>query len=264
MGWATALTGSVPEAYDRYMAHLFEPYADDLAERVPAGSERVLELACGTGIVTKRLRDALPSSAVLVATDLNEPMLERARRSVAAADITWQQADAQALPFEGGSFDTVVWAFGRMFLPDKVRGFREAKRVLSCDGVLLGNVWCSRADNPTPEVIQEVVERLFPDDTPRFLDAPYGYCDEDRIRADLHDAGWPDPRLEVVSLEVESASADDVAKGWVRGTPLAGELVERQADLDAVERAVAEALAATFGSAPYRSQSSAIVITATR
>src|SRR5690242_17692411 len=101
---------------------MFEPYARDLVARVPDGSERVLELACGTGIATKRLREMLQSSATLVATDLNEAMLDQARAALASADITWKQADAQALPFEDRSFDTVVCAFGFMFLPDKVQG----------------------------------------------------------------------------------------------------------------------------------------------
>ena len=135
---AAKFAGSVPGFYDRHLGPvLFEPYAADLLSRLPtADGLRVLEIACGTGIVTRRLREALPDSALVVATDLNEPMIAYAREAVPAPGIVWQQADAQALPFDGGSFNVVVCQFGFMFLPDKVEGFREARRVLSTDGVL--------------------------------------------------------------------------------------------------------------------------------
>src|SRR5437870_8968818 len=134
-----SFTGSVPAFYDRCLGPvLFEPYANDLVARLDVGDDqRVLELACGTGIVTRRLREALPESATLVATDLFDAMLVHARSVVPDAGIEWQQADAQDLPFADGSFDTVVCQFGLMFLPDKVRGFREARRVLRDGGSLI-------------------------------------------------------------------------------------------------------------------------------
>src|SRR5439155_12537094 len=131
---------------------------------------RVLELACGSGIVTRRLREALPESATLVATDLNEPMVAYARKAVGRKGIEWRQADAQALPFADSSFDVVVCQFGFMFLPDKALGFREARRVLAPGGMLLGNVWRSLAENPLLQVIHVTLAELFPDDPPRFLE----------------------------------------------------------------------------------------------
>src|SRR6516162_7772967 len=137
MSSLASFSGSVPANYDRYLGPvLFEPYARDLAARMPAGDGvRVLELACGTGRVTRRLREALPETATLHATDLNEPMVDYARAVVAEPGIAWQAADAQALPFPDESFDVVVCQFGLMFLPDKVQGLREARRVLTPRGL---------------------------------------------------------------------------------------------------------------------------------
>ena len=189
---AAQFSGSVPGFYDRYLGPvLFEPYAVDLVSRLPAGDRlRVLEIACGTGIVTRRLRESLGKSATLVATDLNEAMVSYARDAVPAPGIDWQQADAQALVFDDGAFDVLVCQFGFMFLPDKVQGFREARRVLASGGVLLANVWHSLEANPVAGAIHTTVARLFPADPPRFLETPYGYHDTARIHADMAQAGW--------------------------------------------------------------------------
>src|SRR5215469_14013615 len=114
-------TGSVPALYDRYLGPLiFAPYAADLARRVGAAApSRILETACGTGIVTRAIAAALSDAAELVATDLNQPMLDHAAAQPGAARAVWRQADALALPFDDASFDIVVCQFGAMFFPDR-------------------------------------------------------------------------------------------------------------------------------------------------
>ena len=263
---AARFSGSVPAFYDRYLGPvLFEPYAADLVSRLPAGDGlRVLEIACGTGIVTRRLREALPDSATVVATDLNEPMTAYARGAVPVPGIVWQQADAQALAFDDGSFDVVVCQFGFMFLPDKVQGFREARRVLASDGLLLANVWHSLEANPAPGAIHATLAKLFPADPPRFLETPYGYHDAKQIRADLTEAGWTDVHLEDVRLQGLSPSAADFAAGFTRGTPLAHELAERGADADAVTHALTEVLIPVGGERPFKPAHAATVISAVR
>jgi ubiquinone/menaquinone biosynthesis C-methylase UbiE len=263
---AANYAGSIPGFYDRYLGPvLFEPYAADLVSRLPAvDGLRVLELACGTGIVTRRLREALPESANVVATDLNEPMIAHARAAVPAPGIVWQQADAQALPFDAGSFDVVVCQFGFMFLPDKVQGFREARRVLSSDGMLLANVWNSLEANPASGAIQASLAKLFPDDPPRFMETPYGYHDSEQIRADMAEAGWNDAQLEDLRLESLGPSAADFAAGFVLGTPLTHDLAERGADTDLVTRALIDALIPIGGEHPFKPPLAATVISAAR
>ncbi len=261
MASAAAYTGSVPRFYDRKLGPLlFEPYADDLVARVPARDGlRVLELACGTGAVTRRLREALPASATLVATDLHEAMTSYARTAVPAAGIDWREADMEALPFADGSFDVVVCQFGLMFPPDKPQAFREARRVLAPGGVLLASVWGVLEENPVMAVMNRTVTALHPEDPPRFFHTPYGYARK-RIAADIAAAGW-DAQLEDVRLEVPCAAVD-VAEGFVRGTPLSHELAERGADPAAVVRDVVAALTHAFGAARFPLAHAATVVTA--
>ena len=262
MSTHASFSGPVPENYDRYLGPvLFEPYAADLAARLPATPGlRVLELACGTGRVTRRLRAALPATATLVATDLNEAMIEFARSAVPDPGIAWQQADAQELPFADATFDAVVCQFGLMFLPDKVQGLREARRVLAPGGLFVASVWESLAAHPYALAIQSVLEELYPASPPRFLDVPHGYHDEQRIRADYAAAGWESPVIEHVHLRSRAESARVVASGFTSGSPLSHELAERGADPEQVADRITAALG---GDAPHTVELAALVITAT-
>ncbi|MGA9666308.1 MAG: class I SAM-dependent methyltransferase [Gallionella sp.] len=163
--------GSIAKFYEEYIVPLiFEPYAEDLARRLATRRlARVLEIAAGTGVVTRRLASLLPEDVSIVATDLNQPMLDLASEAGTARRVEWRQADAMQLPFEDGSFDAVVCQFGVMFFPDKAKAFAEARRVLSSGGVLLFNVWDRIEENEFADVITTALESVFPDDPPRFL-----------------------------------------------------------------------------------------------
>jgi ubiquinone/menaquinone biosynthesis C-methylase UbiE len=258
-------TGSVPEYYDRYLVpFLFERYADDLVSRVSAlDGSRVLELACGTGILTGRLRESLPVSSTLTATDLNEAMIAYARRKLGEPrEIEWAVADAAALAFADRSFDTVVCQFGFMFVPDKAAAFAEARRVLTPGGTLLTNVWCSMTENQYPQVIDETLERLFPDDPPRFIRVPYSFHDTPTIEQLARDAGFSDVAIERVAISGLAESAESVAIGFARGSPLNPALTDRGADVDAVMAALTESLAAAGGARPFVAPLAALVVTA--
>ena len=255
--------GSIPAFYDRCLGpFLFEPYADDLARRVAATpGARVLELACGTGIVTRRLRQALPAGAVLVASDLSRAMIAIAREKLAGADVHWRVADASALPFKDGAFDTVVCQFGLMFLPDPARGFSEARRVVRPGGTFLANVWCSLDENPAAGTAHAVLLRMFEDDPPQFLRVPYGSLDAEALRRLAAGAGFANVAVTRVALVGRAESARLVANGFAKGTPLAAALEERGADLDAVADALEAALAPHDGG-PFRSPLAALVLAA--
>jgi SAM-dependent methyltransferase len=259
-------SGSIPRHYDEYLVPImFEPYAEDLVRRVPRdGVTRVLELACGTGIVTRRLRETLTDSATLVATDLNAPMVEYARAAVPLAGIEWQTADAQALPFADASFDVVVFQFGIMFLPDRPRGFAEAHRVLRPGGTLLVNTWNALDENPAYRAMQDALTAMFPGNAPRFLETPYGYHDPARMHADAAAGGFADVKIEPVRMRTQGPSALEFARGFTRGTPLTHELAERGAQLDAAAEAIAQAVARVGGVAPLTLDLAATVIIARR
>jgi ubiquinone/menaquinone biosynthesis C-methylase UbiE len=193
--------GSIPEIYQRFLVPLiFEPYAEDLAARVArVAPHDVLETAAGTGVLTRALAARLPA-ARLVATDLNQPMLDlAAARQPDAKKVTWRQANALALPFADHSFDAVACQFGVMFFPDKAQGYREARRVLKPGGRFLFNVWDRIAENEFADVVTQALATLFPQDPPRFMARiPHGYHDVEEIRAQLAAAGFSQIAVETL------------------------------------------------------------------
>jgi SAM-dependent methyltransferase len=255
--------GTIPAFYDRCLGpFLFEPYAEDLVGRLSAGPDsRVLEVACGTGIATRRLRRALPAGAQLVATDLSNAMIALARFKLVGEDIHWRTADASALPFKDGVFDAVVCQFGFMFPSNKARAFREARRVLRPGGTLLANVWCPLDENPAAAIAHAVVSRMFDDDPPRFFHVPYGAFDAGSLRSRAEEAGFASIAVSRVALWGRSASARNVALGFAKGSPLSLELTARQADLDAVASAFERELT-SHGGDPFRSPLAALVLAA--
>jgi SAM-dependent methyltransferase len=214
--------GEIPMNYDRYLGPiLFAPYADDLVGRILGGPGDVLELACGTGILTRRLLDQLPPTARLVATDLSPAMLDYAEGQVGQSDrIRWQQADATALPFPDATFDVVACQFGVMFFPDKLAAMREVRRVLRPGGSFLFNVWSSLEDAELSRVVDQALRERFPDDPPGFLNVPHSYHQPEVILATLEEAGFGDVRIERVEKAINGASARDFATGTVTGSPI--------------------------------------------
>jgi SAM-dependent methyltransferase len=263
-----AYAGQIPDVYDELLVPLiFETYAADLAGRLgDLSSGAVLEVAAGTGVVTRALAEALPSAVAITATDLNSDMLDRAQRVGTSRPIEWQQADATSLPFDDKSFDVGVCQFGVMFFPDRGVAFAELRRVLRPGGRLLFNTWDRLDRNPFPATVDAAVTAMFPDQPPLFLGrTPYAYHDTDAIKADLSAGGFDDVSIDRLVVESRAPTAEAVAVGFIRGTPLSDE-VERIGPGrvgEAIEKATA-AVADRFGSEHPVAEISALVVTATR
>jgi SAM-dependent methyltransferase len=249
---AARFTGdAIPTYYDSGLGpHLFADYAADLARRAAAAQpDRVLEIAAGTGIVTRLLRDTLPRSARLVASDLNLSMLKIARQKFDVADsVEFEPADAAALPFADGTFDTIVCQFGVMFFPDKEKAYHEAFRVLAAGGRYHFNVWDSFDFNAFARITHETVGRFFAEEAPTFFTVPFGYHRIDPIKASLIAAGFGDIAADVVRIEKAITDVRSFAHGLILGNPIAAEIEARGgAQPAAIMAALAEALQREFG-----------------
>ncbi len=262
-------SGSIAQLYEQYLVPLiFEPYALDLSGRVKAlQPSAVLEIAAGTGVVTRLMATQLPADVSIVATDLNQPMLDHAMELGTARAVTWQQADAMQLPFADGSFDVVVCQFGVMFFPDKAAAFAEARRVLRPGGTLLFNVWDRIEDNVFADCVTEAMAGLFPNDPPRFLARlPHGHYDQPTFARALADGGFTSvPVFDTVTAQSRADSPRTVAIAYCQGTPLRNEIEARAGVslLEATEVACA-ALARRFGTGAVSGKIQAIVAVATR
>jgi SAM-dependent methyltransferase len=244
-------SGSMSALYEEYLVPLiFEPYAADLVGRLASRSvSRVLEIAAGTGVVTRALASVLPSISI-IATDLNKSMLDQASALGTKNPVEWRQADAMHLPFEDGAFDAVICQFGVMFFPDKPKAFSEARRVLRSGGVFVFNVWDRIEENDFADTVTRALESLFPEDPPRFMArTPHGYHNRSLIERDLANAGFTaSPRISTVAARSRAYSHRFPAMGYCQGTPLRHEIEARDAArLGEATDIAAEAIAQRFG-----------------
>ena len=190
----------------------------------------VLELACGTGRVTRHLVRLIAENGQLLATDINPDMLALAQTKVHDARIKWQVADAQELPFENECFDHAVCQFGVMFFSDKERAFKEVLRVLRTGGKFIFSVWDDMMYNPRSFVIRKVMDDMFGDEAPDFMKrGPYSFFERGEIRSMLKEAGFRDSKLEEVKKTTVYSRIDDVIIGFVEGSPLSSYMSEKSA-----------------------------------
>jgi ubiquinone/menaquinone biosynthesis C-methylase UbiE len=263
---SNAFAGSTPQHYHQGLGPMFfEPYARDTASRLqlPPGA-RVLEIAAGTGIVTRHLLGGLPEDGQLVATDIGEPMLAVLQTSVAGDPrLTTQLADACALTFDAGQFDAVVCQFGLMFFADKVGALAHMRRVAKPGGSVVVNVWGSLAENPIAAIAHETIRAFFPADPPLFYETPFGLHDEAVVRELFTGAGFTDVNCDTVDAIAESASAELAARGLVSGSPVGAQIAQRDASkIPAIADAVAARLQTAGGATPMRLPMRARVFTA--
>ena len=258
-------SGSVPANYERYMVPLlFRPYAEILAARAAElAPRRILETAAGTGVVTAALASAVPN-AEIVATDLNQAMLDVAATRVSSPNISFREADALDLPFDDSSFDVIVCQFGAMFYPDKVKGNAEALRVLADGGHYLLAIWDAIERNPLSNLAHQTMERHFPDNPPMFMKrGPFSYYEPQWIERDLLAAGFATVDIETIQLTSRSPTAADAARGLSHGSPMRVELEEYGPEaLEAVYQELSDSARRYEGPNGFEAPMSAHVVTA--
>lgn len=256
--------GDVAIAYDRDLGHvLFERYASDIAKRTAERPVRdVLEVASGTGIVTRQLRNVLPRETRLTAIDISDSMMDVARtKFLPHEQVIFQVADATTLPFDNQIFDAVICQFGVMFF-DKGTAFRETHRVLRQGGRYLFSVWDSRHYNPYASVTFEVMKQFFPSDPPRFLESTVSSFEIDPIKEMLIRTGFERISISVQRNEYDIPDIKAFARGLIF-SPIINEIRERgEIDPDIIVEALAETFAREYGSNPTRFPMQAILFEA--
>ena len=262
-------SGSIPLLYETQLVPLiFAPYAHDLAERLAARTPmQVLEVAAGTGVVTRALDARLPGSVAITATDLNLSMIDQAAKVGTKRDVRWRQVDAMQLPFDDESFDAVVCQFGVMFFPDRPKAYAEARRVLRPGGVFIFNAWDRIEENEFADTVTQALASMFPADPPRFMArTPHGYHDKRVIADDLARAGFDArPGIATVAARSRAASAQSPAIAYCQGTPLRNEIEARDAArLGEATHCAAEAIARRFGNGAVDGRIQAHVVSVTK
>ena len=245
--------GDIPKHYDTGLGpNIFTDYGDRLAATCAALEPQfVLELAAGTGIVSRRLRNALPGSTSLEVTDLNGPMLDIARTKFSPdEDVTFSEANAMALPYDDAAFDLITCQFGVMFFPDKPGSYREAARVLRPGGHYVFNVWGLMSENPFSQMAHDVCAGAFPDDPPGFYKVPFHYGDPNDVLSDLKAGGWQDVQHKTIKLEKQIVDSDAFATALVFGNPLYDEIISRGGSAVEMAEDMRTALYETFAPEP--------------
>ncbi|MFQ5757925.1 MAG: class I SAM-dependent methyltransferase [Acidiferrobacterales bacterium] len=262
----SSFTDDVARFYESTLVPLiFESYAEDLAGRAQElEPDTVLEVACGTGVVTRALATALPSACEIIATDLNEAMVAHGESIGTFRPVTWRSADAMALPFEDESFDVVVCQFSVMFIPDRVGAYREIRRVLRPGGTFLFNVWNGIEHNEFASTVTDALSALYPENPPVFLKrTPHGHGSPREIEADIIAAGFNKCHLDRRDDISVAASPDLPAIAYCQGTPLRNEIESREpGGLERATEAATDAMRKRYGDGPIEGRISAVVVSA--
>jgi ubiquinone/menaquinone biosynthesis C-methylase UbiE len=266
MASITAFAGSVPQNYETFLGPLFfEPYALDLVARMKQPCRQVLELACGTGRVTKQLLHKLAPDSRLHATDLNADMLKIAREQIIDDRIEWSVADAHSLPFADGQYELVICQYGVMFFGEKEKALAEVHRVLQKGGRFLFNTWDEVRFNAVSHLANEVLKEIFLEEPPNFFEkGPYSMYDPEKIRRLLGEAGFGDISIETVDKTSVAPSPDEPVKGILDGTPVSPFLKEHSEQADLVRQRLRDRLVQQFGEKNLQLPMRALVCEAVR
>ena len=224
-GWQ--LSGSAPEAYERYIVQAFMTgWTHALLEAAAITREtRVLDVACGTGVVTRQAAHRVAAGGHVVGVDLNAGMLVTARtlpQPSDAASIEWREGNATALPFPDATFDVVLCQQGLQFFPDKPGALRDMRRVLVPTGRLVLSVWRGFSHCPWQRAVAEALERHVSAEAAASIRAPFTLGDAAALRTLLTGAGFRTVHIRIESQMIRHASLEAFVPGYLSATPVAG------------------------------------------
>jgi ubiquinone/menaquinone biosynthesis C-methylase UbiE len=248
--------------YDEFLGPIFfEPYAIEVAKRIdPSLVYDALEIAAGTGRVTRHIRQRISPSANLIASDISEDMLAVAKEKLGDLEIDWQNIDAQQLPFSDNSIDLVICSFGYMFVPDKPKAFAEAYRVLKQGGMFLFTTWDKLENNAPSYTFLSVAKKYFEGELPESCNLATSMNDEAIIKHLLEHAGFSKISIEKVQKNSVCSTAKEAAISLAKSGPVSHEIKKRNpAWIDEIIITVEKELSEKFGAAPMIDPISAVI-----
>jgi ubiquinone/menaquinone biosynthesis C-methylase UbiE len=257
-----SFSGSIPKHYEQFLGPMFfEPYAIEVSKRIDFTSiQFALEIASGTGRVTRHLREHIPAASKLVASDISEDMLLVAKKRLKKFEIDWQSIDAQQLPFNDNTIDLVACCFGYMFVPDKPKAFAEAYRVLRPGGMLIFTTWDKLELNAASNVYRKAAKKYLGDPLPESYNLPFSMNDQAIIRSLLQAARFSKIAIESLKKESICSTAKKAVNGLVQGGTIYNEIMKRNpAWIDEIKLTVENELAEKFGAAPMIAPMAAII-----
>jgi SAM-dependent methyltransferase len=223
-GWP--IRGNGPEAYERYLVPaMFAPWGERLVEHAGLRpGERVLDLACGTGIVARLAAACVAPGGAVTGVDVNPGMIAVAQAVSAGVSppIEWRESDAHTLPFAEGSFDAGLCQFGLMFFSDHPAALLELHRVIAPDGRVALAVWRSTAANPGWSLFATALEQHVGATAAATMRAPFVLADADEVHTLVRGAGFHDVRIDVDTRTTRFPSAREMIVRQAAASPLAG------------------------------------------
>lgn len=221
-GWQ--LEGNAPLAYDTHIVDVFlRDYSRRLVEiaAIKPG-DRVLDVACGTGVVTQLVANKIGSAGQVVGFDLNAGMLARAKDSrETAVAIEWRLGNATDMPFGDATFDCVICQHGLQFIPNKAAAVSEMHRVLADRGRIVISVWRSIEHCPWQAAIADALDRNMGHEQATQIRSAFNFGDADQLKQVIVTAGFRDVEVRIERETIRHASVAEYVPGYISATPVA-------------------------------------------
>ena len=256
-------TANIAENYDKYLGPIFFiPCANNLITHIKGTPKNILEIAAGTGHVTRLLVKKFPDSEI-TATDINEGMLDVAKGIIRSDKVKWNVVDACEIPYKDNTFDLYIRQFGIMFFPDKQKAMAEAYRVLKPGGTIMFSTWDKIENSTLAKITNDVITDLFPDDPPNFYQIPFSMHDPDEMRSMMESAGFKNISVQNIKLEGYADSFENAVKAFAEGNPIANQVEERDPKaLPKFKENLARAIEKQFGSGSFKVPLSKFIVSA--
>ena len=215
-GWQ--VSGDAPSYYMRYAYAMQEPWTDDLILHARCNDgDRVLDVACGPGLVAGKINGVSQATCKITGIDVNEVMLAAARRT--QPDIDWHVGSATELPFDDGSFDVVFCQQGLQYFPDRGKAMREMRRVLAPAGRLAANVWGPLERQPFDLIYREGLRAFFGPEALNPSTLGFSLNSYGELRELAEDAGFTEFNIRFENRTARYPDIREFITGWTRASP---------------------------------------------